>query len=205
MYYCCGSQLESKNPHMTFRATGFPYGFFFPFLLSLLRWITAWMLMPVSSHCDRKSLFFEWCNCLVTSCISVSLSLLRFKCKLVYFQKKYFFFILAGRKMTLKKITDVPPKWTQTPHTHAMVPKLSRVSFLWSLYQLVWVCVWCRKKESSWTETHSLQLSMNHYILELDLTHHSVTLSTHFVYFPPSLFQRGIKRWVIFSTTDAYT
>ncbi len=88
MYYFCGSQLESKNPHMTFRATGFPYGFSFPFLLSLLCWITAWMLMPGSSHCDRKSLFFLWCNCLVTSCISVSLSVLRFKCKLVYFQKK---------------------------------------------------------------------------------------------------------------------
>lgn len=109
-YYCCASQLERKNPHMTFRATAFPLWFLFSFS-SLPPALNHTMNANASVIPLRQEIsYFEWCNCLVTSCISVSLAALRFKCKLVYFQKRK---ILADRKMPLKNITDVLLKWTR--------------------------------------------------------------------------------------------
>jgi len=71
MYYCCSSQLKRKKTHMTFRATAFSVFFF---LLCLLHWFTLCMLMPVSSHCDRKSDSF-WMMQLFGHILYLSISL----------------------------------------------------------------------------------------------------------------------------------
>lgn len=139
MYYCYASQLESKYPHVTFRATAFPLRFLFPFSSQPLV-LNHTMNVNAGVITLRQEIsLFEWCNCLVTSCICVSLSALRFKCKLVYFQKSGWG-DLGGEENDPEENHRCSSQVNPTPCTHAALQKWSRVSFRWSLYQLA-LCV----------------------------------------------------------------
>lgn len=172
VYYCCASQLERKNPHMTFRATAFPLWFLFSFS-SLPPALNHTMNANASVIPLRQEISLFLNDATVWSHpVSVCLSLSPHSdsnVNWVIFKKRK---ILADRKMPLKNITDVVLQWTR--HHTCMQKHTNDLEFDFHGLFVSW-CV-CGKKESSWTETRSPQLDMNRYNLELHLTHHSVTL-----------------------------